>query len=481
MRVGGLRATLVLPLLVLGWTAAALAADEDIVRAQLERYFHPATAVADLPAGDADALVDWLVITGRDRWARIQPAAAETGSGRRVASDGYGLRVLAREDGLFLVPVPGSPNSTTEHRLLEVLDELPESRLRAALDAGTLTLAEGGERITAPLQRKDFVMAPFALDGTVLRLDDFVGAGLDRAFERETERLSDVSIVDLRFNGGGRVGSAVRLLEVLIGDDLPFGWIERRDRTEPLGAARPERAPGSDEADVSGARDVPGAQTRPENDFDGADHASSGRGAAASGRAEGLTVLISRHTASAAEWAARVLQLEGARLLGERSEGKCLVHDVFPAGEGELIEFSVGRLGVYRHERTYDHCDFGLIPDLGVAGRKLIEAPAGVLVVDSERTRVCFARGDPDRLVAWQKELDLYLPPGRVVRLVVDPDGALCLAERFAADEAALVRRDILSHTRFAVRGEEVLTDDAPIGFETNPTAPFTINETPTD
>jgi len=407
-----------------------MAADGDIVRAQLLHYFHPADAVASLPAGDAPALIEWLVSTGRDRWAAILTPGTTGSAGRSAVSDGYGLRVLDRDDGLFFLPLPGGPNFGEGHRVLEIVDPPSSGELRSALAAGTLALTERGTPVDVALERADFVVPALTLEEGVLRVDDFVSNALDAAIIRDGPTIARARIIDLRFNGGGRVDSAVRLLQSLLGERLTFGAVERRDGIERLGAE------GS-----SVSTPLPESIGKPSS----------------SGGADDMTVLVSRHTASAAEWVARVLQLHGAQLVGERSEGKCLVHDSFPAGDRQLVEFAVGRLSVDKALNGYDYCDFGLVPDIRMDGRALIETSAISLALDAVRVRICFARADPGRVVAWQKELDLYLPPGRALRLGVASDGELCLVDRYGVDEADAVRADIATHTRFVVR--DVVSD----------------------
>jgi len=319
-------------------------ADIEFVRSLVERQFY--LDDVDLRSADSvEGLIHELGNLRHDSWAEV--VESEIPKQLTIRRNGYGLRVLRfNEDRFYLLPELGSPNKLVEFHVYPVRKPPVNGDWGTALENGELIL----EDTSVEFRSEDYLARAAEVSGEIVRIDDFVNPSLDSYLSKASDEVSGASVIDLRFNSGGRVDFAIKFLQVLTGVDLPLGYIERRGELTSLGKP-------ADDKSIALARERLGS----------------------------VTVLVSRFTASTAEWLARNLQLYGATLIGERSTGKCLIHKNFAIGAGRTLKLAVGKLQVHRSlsvekKSIYSYCDFGLIPDYSIDGRLLVSRPASWLV-----------------------------------------------------------------------------------------------------
>jgi len=300
------------------------AANETVVKRLLEKEFYDVGALTDVDSLGLDDLLTDLKTRNIDPWVEVFGDSKNDSLIAKAENEGYGLQLIAQDDRFYFVSVPDGPNGENQFTAYEILNPPDDGDWAKALDSGTLKLrGQGGLTIlSSMLSKSRFTTTDVAFDGEIIRIDNFTNRSQAYLFNQLSNELSSARIVDLRFNGGGSMDYASNFLSAFLGADIPVGYVDRREDRVYFG---PEKT-----SSELALRDI--------------------------------TVLVSRHTASAAEWVASVLQSYGAKVIGERSTGKCLLHGVFPAGKKQFVSFAIGKIGV-SNIASYDYCTFGLIPD----------------------------------------------------------------------------------------------------------------------
>lgn len=344
--------------LILTVSVSAMAAEDALVDRALKKYFYKPEVLPSMSGLTIDQTIEFLASSKLDRWAKLHSRASVAKLTSESDRDNFGVRLLQRDGVYYFLPEIGSPNEGDEFAIYEVSKAPADLDWKRALQESTVKFA-------SPFEDTVLVQGPFKTSGmrivgSLLRVDNFTNPLLESEFNRYEGNLGTVRIIDLRFNGGGKVELAEKLLKLLIGDDKYFGSIVRRDGEIVLG--QPVRAPEVQREVVN---------SEPASEF---------------------TVLVSRHTASAAEWLAKNLQVYGARIIGERTVGKCVVHRVFPVGDKQYFEFAVGK--VQAADGVYDHCTHGLIPNVTLTAKTLVNFDGHEL--DSITRRCTSGVSDPD-------------------------------------------------------------------------------------
>jgi carboxyl-terminal processing protease len=284
-------------------------------------------------------------------WA---PFLAEV-SGQRTV--GVGLRELLdldlSADGRLVVITtqPGGPAARAGIAPPDVLERIDGkaprdltdamARLRgaAAMDV-VLALRRGDEARSVKLRRIALPAAgdhvrPATLEGGVLELAiDGFSAATPGAVQRALEGAKAGGVVlDLRNNPGGAVDSALAVAGLLVGE---------REVVRAVGRGEPE---------VLKSRGLARAQGR-------------------------VAVLVNAASASAAELLALALRGSGrARLFGERTAGKALVHLPAPLDDGSVLLISTARLVQLDGTELLGR---GLEPDERVAWPDSVHPPLSV-------------------------------------------------------------------------------------------------------
>lgn len=307
--------------------SSVLNADTQYVRDLLARQFYLESLTLE-PFQSVEDIVEQLHRKRLDPWSEITDWPTKPYSIRR---NGYGLRVVRlNEKNVYLLPELGSPNS---NRGATVFRATPpeDGDWLGMVSAGKLKIEND-----QMLFHGSYLAKPFELEQNRIRVDDFIHPGADYS----EAKFAHVTLIDLRFNKGGRVDLAADFFKAIAGADIPLGFEHRRSGNSTLG--------------------------------EGAENGQAIR--KARHRLKGTYVLVSRFTASTAEWLARNFQFYGATLIGERSQGKCLIQRTFAIGHGKGVRVAIGKLhpassGI---QDMYDHCDFGLVPDYWIDGELLI-------------------------------------------------------------------------------------------------------------
>jgi len=297
-------------------------ADQSLVHNMLERHFYRPDKTAALKGKSADEVLSYLKNSGLDRWAKYHTNTSVENILSQTVRDDFGLRLISHSGAYFLLPEINGPNERAKHTVYRVLRAPEDGDWKSAISNQALSLAPPHEAVR--FVRKEYVTTAFKLRESVLRLDNFTNAGIRTSIDRHANKLPNISVLDLRFNGGGRVDLAEQLLQTLFDESVQLGYSLTKGERSYYGEV---------------GNEIP------------------------RDRFAGLTVLVSRHTASAAEWVARILQHYGAVVVGERTEGKCLIHNIFPVGNRVYFEFATGYLKT-AFESGYDYCNYGLVPNV---------------------------------------------------------------------------------------------------------------------
>jgi carboxyl-terminal processing protease len=344
------------------------ATGEDPVVAQARQALatqHPAggrLAAVAFPAGTSRrGRIDVLLATLGDPstrlltpegWAAFLP---EVSGGPTV---GVGLRELLDldigPDGRLVVvtTLPGGPAARAGlgpgDSLIRVdeqpVRELGEAMARLRGPEGSevrLTLVRGGEERTVTLRREVLPAAgahvrSAALEGGALHLAvDGFDADTPAAVAQALQGVGERAVVlDLRNNPGGAVDAALAVAGLFLGEREVIRAVGRVD-TPVLMSSNPAVARGGK-----------------------------------------VLVLVNRGTASAAELVASALHdVGGARLVGERTAGKALMHAPAKLDDGSVLLISSGRL--VRLDGT-EILGKGLTPDVAVAWSPSVHPPLPV-------------------------------------------------------------------------------------------------------
>lgn len=315
--------------------------DPSYVSELLSRQFYLENITPELPTNSLASLVESLKKRRLDSWATVIPDGIDRQRRATVRRRGFGLRVLRFDDKrYFLLPELNSPNETRKFRIFSVRKAPQDGNWHRALVSNEL-IVEGGD---VAFSEDSYLAMGARINENRIRIDDFSNPALGGYFKSNIKEISEVTVIDLRFNSGGRVDLASEFIYLFAGKKIPLGSIEKRGQVLPIGGLVPLTLKELSKLTA---------------------------------HMQDVTVLVSRYTASSAEWLARNLQIYGARIVGERTEGKCLIQREFPIGGGQHIRIAVGKLNVTSHiENVYTYCDFGVIPDYSVEGLTLLTQSA---------------------------------------------------------------------------------------------------------
>jgi len=305
-------------------TAAQLPrnANMSLVQNMLERHFYLPEKTQNVKGMNADEVLSYLIDSGLDRWAKYHTKTSTESNVSQSVRNDFGLRLISHNGTFFLIPEIDGPNEKERFVIYRVLEAPKDGDWKSAIANSSLRLAAPNQAVR--FVKDEYVTTAFKLRGPVLRVDNFTNAGIEFSIDRYSDRIPNISVLDLRFNGGGRVDLAAQLLEAMFNEPVRLGY----------------------------------SLIKGERSYYGDSGANIERD-----RFAGLTVLVSRHTASAAEWVARILQHYGAVVVGERTEGKCLIHNVYPVGNRVYFEIATGYLKT-EFKTGYNYCNHGLVPNL---------------------------------------------------------------------------------------------------------------------
>jgi carboxyl-terminal processing protease len=354
-------------LIVAAWFVATAAAAADLrteVAADLvSAYYHPERVHAGaLKAIPGASLADQL--RAIDPWIRLDPPADEKAARVRSVTRHAGLEISETRDGSILVqPLPGGPaeraglangwllrsvGAQRVHRLDDVREAfaaiLPNDPLWLEVMAPELgqvlsyTIAPpGGRGWDSPLG-DERPAAGVTQRGRIwhARILRFQGGRTRSALEdglRQADAAGEPIVLDLRGNSGGAVLEAFVTAALL----LPAGT--------PMGGLRPAV---QDLGDVRARSASPLLRSR-------------------------IDVVIDRYTASAAEVFAAILRDTGrARLVGERSSGKCVVEEQLPLSGGARLTLPVAEFVPPGGQRCHGD-GAGLLPEMPLGGDLLVD------------------------------------------------------------------------------------------------------------
>ena len=360
----------------------------DVHRRVADNYVDPVDE-AKLNQGAIDGMLEQL-----DPYSNYVPPAREDDFNRMLSGNfkGVGIRLEQRPDGAFeiVTPVDGSPAASSglqpgdvllavnDHpldnvRMLDLIHMIggpvdTQVRLTVRHPDGpqatyTLTRAEVHQPdVKGYARRPDQSWDYFVCDHpkvAYVRLSQFTGnsyAEVRAAFESALADGAKGVILDLRFNPGGELDQAERIINMLV----PAG----RTILTTRGRNRPERRDLSDGQNV-----LPNFP---------------------------LIVMVNEHSASAAEIVSGSLMDNGrAVVLGERSFGKGSVQEVIPLPEqgGELkltVAYYYLPSGRLVHKRK-DATDWGVQPQITVP----MDPAAEVRVLQQQQSAEVFRRPRP--------------------------------------------------------------------------------------
>lgn len=321
--------------------------DLGFVKSLISRQFYIENLDFDRKVASISDLIELLHARRLDPWSTIVKQSTAVGD-IAIRRNGFGLRVLKFNEHLYyLLPELDSPNERKEFTIYQTLNSPTNGDWSSSMESGAIQLLDAN----VTFKQGDFLTHGIRIDSWQVRVDNFINPSMPSIFNDRGGEFSNVTLVDLRFNSGGRVDLAAEFARLLVGIDIPLGSIERRGEYTLIGGTIP--------LDTAAKAQV-------------------------IERSKSMVILVSRFTASSAEWLARNLQIYGATLIGERSAGKCLAHKSFAIGAGYNLQLAVGKLYVANQTKKkqmalYDYCEFGLIPDRWIDGRLLVSQPASWL------------------------------------------------------------------------------------------------------
>ena len=333
--------TILLSLIHLFAVGKATATNQEVVNNLLESYFYDRQTLQESSHYSFDKKLEYIKRSGSDPWIKIVPPDVTVDSLINKKSDAFGLQLFLQDDAYYLIPSIDSPNESATYEAFRVVDAPTDDDWVSGLRNGDITIK--GKTSDFRFKKAVFNTTDFKISNTSVRIDNFTNPELKWVFKEYRNELAQAQTIDLRFNGGGSLDVAASLLSAILGENTAFGKIERVDETK----------------------------------FYGPKISSNAKSA------KNISIVISRHTASAAEWVARVMQQYGATVYGERSVGKCLVHRVFPAGQKKSISFAVGLVRVH-DTAGYDYCNFGVVPNVHLDSDLLFTLGAVELVNTAE-------------------------------------------------------------------------------------------------